>query len=156
MKDEYKKIVHETLASFQILEFSLKIYISSAYVLIKHKTANELTFDYSYKDIKSHSLERLSSIFKKLTNNNALSKRIGKLIYSRNKLAHAGLLIAEEIFRDILGENLEEEADFISRVHIDLDSCLEDMANEIRSITSILSKYNLPAFEEQEKGVLFK
>ncbi|EMR0618513.1 hypothetical protein RZL41_003149 [Pseudomonas aeruginosa] len=156
MSDRYKTDVLETLSSFQSLEFGLKIYIASAYALIKHKTHEEIAFEYSYNDIKSHSLERLASTYKKLTKNQELAKRIHKLIDARNKLAHVGLLVAEEIFADIIDSNLEDESQFIRQIHGTLDSCLDDLSKEIQLILSTLSKYGLPLFSEDDKQKLFR
>lgn len=52
--EKYKLQVLQTLSEFQTIEFSLKLYISAIYKIIKSKLDGQIPFYYSYKDIENH------------------------------------------------------------------------------------------------------
>ena len=139
MKPEsiYRLDAVKTLSGFQMLEFSLKIYISVAYNLIAHKVSGIVPFKYKYKDIKNHPLEKLLNLFQKHNDNVDLQKRLNRLRQKRNDLAHTDLLIAHEELRDILGKDLTENHVSIQEVQKELDECLKIMAGELDNIFKV-------------------
>ena len=136
---EYKLSTLRVLSCFQTLEFSLKIYVATAYDLIRNKLKDDIPFKYSYKDIKNHSLGRLLNTFQKINDNVELQSRLNILVKGRNRIAHQALLFAHEEFRDILDEDLDENHENVTLLEQELDDCLMIMSTELQNIFSIRS-----------------
>ena len=137
----YKLQTLKVLSGFQMLEFSLKVYVATAYNLTRHKLQGAIPFKYTYKDIKNHPLERLLNTFQKLNDNVQLQGRLNKLREGRNYIAHQALLVSHVEFRDILDGDLDESLDKVASLEQELDNCLELMAQELQKIFSINSEH---------------
>jgi hypothetical protein len=140
LEENYKSVVCNVLSSFQTLEFSLKIYISTAYKLIAIKINGDIPFKYDYKDIENHPLEKLLNIFQKLNDNDILIKQLNKLRNGRNRVAHRGLLHSHEVIRDIFSENLYDNYNKTKLLADELDSCLPLFVAEMNKILEIHKK----------------
>ena len=136
---EYKQSTLRALSCFQLLEFSLKIYVAVAYDLIRNKLKDDIPFKYDYKDIKKHSLGMLLNTFQKINDNIELQNRLKSLVKGRNRLAHQALLVAHEELRYILDEDLNENRNNVTSLEEELDDCLMIMGSEIQKILSISS-----------------
>jgi len=136
---EYQLITLRVLSSFQTLEFSLKIYIATAYDLIRKRLKDDIPFKYRYKDIKKHSLGMLLAIFQKLNNNTELQHRLNKLVEKRNIIAHQALLVAHEEFREIIDEDLVESHENVISLEGELDDCLMILSTELEKMFSMES-----------------
>ena len=88
----YELATIRLLGGFQLLEEALKVYISVAYELIQDCLNNKIPFNYSSTDIENYPLERLLSIFTKLSKNEELYSRLNKLRDVRNHVAHQSLV----------------------------------------------------------------
>lgn len=108
ISEPYKSLSLKVLGSFQLLEFSLKLYIATAYKSIKEEVNGKIPFNYSYSDIKCHPLEKLINIFSKLNENKDLIDRLNKLREKRNRIAHTSLLCAYDVFKEILDKDIHE------------------------------------------------
>ena len=126
---------------------ALKMYIASAYTLISRETKGVVTFNYSFKDIENYPLERLLNIFQKLNPNTELHKRLNRLRESRNKIAHKSLLFVHDIFRELLGEDLEENHELLETLYPEVLSCLAEVQNETEVL---LLKINNGQYPETE------
>lgn len=129
--EPYKSLSLKVLGSFQLLEFSLKLYIATAYKVIQEELNGKIPFNYSYPDIKNYPLERLINLFAKLNDNEDLSTRLNKLRDKRNKVAHTSLLCVYDVFREILGEDIHENYADLSATEGEVDHCLGLIAGEM-------------------------
>jgi hypothetical protein len=136
---EKKLQVTRLLGMYQMVEFSLKIYIASAYTLIRNKLDGAIPFEYRYKDIENAPLGRLNGIFAKLNPNADLQKRLGKLIKHRDYIAHRALVEQHDVIRDVLDIGLEEEPIDLSAAESEVDSCLILLSKELEIILHIES-----------------
>lgn len=130
---EYKIQVLEALNTFQMLEMLLKAYISTAYNLIKKSLNESIPFNYSYKDIENHPLERLINTFTKLDNDKELHKKLNKLREGRNKLAHKALILSHDVFRELLSEDLHENHKATENLAKEADECLLIIQKKLES-----------------------
>lgn len=133
----YKLDTLKAISSFQMLEFSLKIYLATTFNIISSKVGDVVPFKYGYKDIENHSLEKLLNLFQKHNENTDLQRRLNKLRMHRNELAHKSLLVAHEELRDILGKELDESHISLQEVREELESCLKLMAEELDRVFKI-------------------
>src|SRR3546814_15447847 len=80
------------LASFQLVELALKIYISIAYDVIRLRVHGLVPFKPDEKALEKASLERLLGTMKMINGNHALQKQLDSLLGKRNDIAHRMLL----------------------------------------------------------------
>jgi hypothetical protein len=124
-----------------MLEFSLKIYISLAYELIKRSLNDVILFDYGYKQIENFPLEKLLFHFSRLNKNSSLKNRLNKMKISRNYIAHRAMLERHEVIRDVLDLGNEQQTDMDS-AEAEVNECLVLMARELDIITPHIDKPN--------------
>lgn len=136
--EKYKLQVLQALSEFQTIEFSLKLYISATYKIIKSKLDGQIPFDYSYKDIENHPLEKLLALFKKHNSNIHLQKRLGKLVSGRNVVAHKALIFSHPEIRDIFGGELSEHHENVSSMAGELNECLKLLALELELVMNLV------------------
>jgi hypothetical protein len=134
---QHEKETLSILSSYQVLEFSLKLYIATAYKFIKHKIDGGIPFNYNFKYIENFPLGKLLNLFSQLNGNIELHKRLSKLIKTRNEVAHQALLYHHDVFRDILSVDISSHVLNISNTATELDECLELLTHEI---TAMLDK----------------
>jgi hypothetical protein len=132
--------VMQVLESFQLLEFSLKSYISAAYLLIKESIKEPVYFDYGYKDIEGFPLERLLGIFKKINRNLTLHEKLNRLPAKRNEIAHRALLYRHEVIREILKLDIDAHAVNLSEIEKEIDWCLLELANDLSPLMARINK----------------
>jgi hypothetical protein len=135
---EHEMLALRALAGFQLLEFSLKLYISAAYQVIRSSLNGALPFDYNYKQIENFPLERLLGVFSRLNSNTSLQSRLSKLPHKRNEVAHKALLYNHDVFRDILGIDIESHAVDLAKMEKEVDECLGLLAGEL---TPVMDKF---------------
>ncbi|WP_394423482.1 hypothetical protein [Vreelandella stevensii] len=140
--EKYERQVLQTLSEFQTIEFSLKLYISAVYKIIKSKLDGRISFDYGYKDVENHPLEKLLALFKKHNSNVHLQKRLGKLVSGRNVVAHKALIFSHPEVRDILGGELSEHHESVSSMAGELNECLKLLAVELELVMNLVPNEN--------------
>lgn len=86
----YLKIAH-ALSGCQLVEQELKLYITSAFDLIRKCIGSRMTFNIRGEDYENSSLERLIETFKKLTTNDELVRDLRIFKKERNFLSHKGI-----------------------------------------------------------------
>ncbi|KQX99227.1 hypothetical protein ASD22_02830 [Rhodanobacter sp. Root480] len=130
------------LGAFQLLEFALKLYISTAYAVIKQSLDGSVHFGYAYKDIQRFPLEKLMNVFTKLNDNIELQSRINKLRDKRNDIAHGALLYRHDLIRDLLALDVEAHVVDLSKTEQEVDECLSLVTRELEPL---ISKYRINA-----------
>ena len=131
--------VTKLLGMYQLVEFSLKIYIAGAYMLIRKKLDNVMPFEYKYKDIENAPLGKLNGIFAKLNKNTDLQNQLGKLPKHRNYVAHRALIEQHAVIRDVLDIGADEEPIDIIAAEAEVDRCLVLLAKELETILHLES-----------------
>lgn len=126
------------LASFQLVELSLKIYISLAYEVIRRRVDGLLPFNHDEKSLEKASLERLLGMLKVINNNQALGKLLASLIEKRNDIAHRMLLPHFGIRRR--NEDLRKAHDELTRTEKSVNRAMKGLAREIVAVKSVLEK----------------
>jgi len=128
----YKERVTAILASFQLLELALKIYIGRSYGLIAHLVEDRVHFDFSISDIENYPLERLLTLFGKLNRNEELKKRLNKLRADRNYVAHQALLVTVGSNPNM--DTLHKKAEHFFYLEDDLAECIDLLTKEGESL----------------------
>ena len=131
-RDQYRATTLRILGNFQLIEFTLKVYIAFAYRIIAHSTKDLIPFNYSFSDVESFPLERLLNIFSKMNENAALIDRLNKLRKERNHIAHESLLVAAGSDYDANAVKESEEAFFY--LEDEVAECLKALVEETHTI----------------------
>ena len=137
--NEYLKILH-LLGLFQALEALIKVYIGLCYAVINIKVRDSIAFNYTYKDIDNHPLEKLLTIFKKLNSNNMLCDKLNALRNSRNQLAHKSILLAspslsQELKETFLG-GMDSQIDY-EQLQIEVNACIKILIEEATKVRQV-------------------
>ncbi|HEX4892267.1 MAG TPA: hypothetical protein VFV47_03195 [Hyphomicrobiaceae bacterium] len=90
-RSEFLLNVGHSLAACQLLEFELKLYIERAFEVARKKTSGVVHFGFSGSDYEDSSLEKLISVFRKLTNNRELCRKLDEFRKDRNFVAHKAI-----------------------------------------------------------------
>jgi hypothetical protein len=130
----YESRVLFLLGSYQLLEFSLKIYIAGAYSLIKQSLKGAIPFEYKYKDIENFPLGKLLQTFSHLNQNKALHNKLNQLKSKRNHIAHRAMLEQHDVIRDVLDLGEDEPSIDLSEAEREINECLILMAVELEYI----------------------
>jgi hypothetical protein len=127
-RDQFKQGAFHVLSLFQVIEFSLKSYISISYRLIRLTTKNVIPFTYSDKDVEDLPLSKLISHFEKINSNKTLHSKLRSIIKSRNSLAHRGFLPG--FLSATLEENLQESISEFKKLDSQLSECMTELQSE--------------------------
>jgi len=131
------------LGQFQLLEFSLKLYISFSHEIIRSKLDGAIPFKYEFEQIDGYPLEKLLANFKLLNDNVELQARLGKLIKKRNVVAHKALLFQDLGFTNLVAGlyNIDhrELLRDLDETESEVDGCMEQLAPELAGV-----KKNMP------------
>lgn len=120
------------LASFQLVELSLKIYIGTANEIIESRVSEIIPFNPDSRAIEKASLERLLAMFKVVNSNRALQKRLAELIEKRNDVAHRMLLPHFGVVRH--GSDYRRVHEELKKAEESLSRAMKSLAKEIVSI----------------------
>lgn len=129
-RESYKTATLRILGSFQLLEFALKVYIGSAYSVIKKSIGNKIHFDYCPKDVEEYPLGRLLNVFSKLNANKELISRLNNLRAERNHIAHRSLIVTMGPMYDIGA--VEDKYHEYFWLEDELTDCLKLIIDEAR------------------------
>ena len=127
-KERYKTSLVLALAGFQMVEESLKTYLSFCHDAVRELLPPGLTYKYSRADVEDAALGKLLMIFSKTTSNDGLVIALRKLQKDRDLIAHRALL---DLFRSSdSSQNLKSEAkrmmDLAARVNAHLGEINEE------------------------------
>jgi hypothetical protein len=89
--DQYRDLVAHALAGFQLVEASLKDYISDYHDKVRSCLPPGMVYDYHRSDIQDAALGKLVEVFNKTNRNKELVGSLRKLQASRDNLAHRAL-----------------------------------------------------------------
>lgn len=92
-QQRYIEEVGKAMIAFQMIEETLKNQIDIRYQIIRSLVSGMFPFNYGNKDLENASMERLISIYKKMSDNEVLIKKIQSLLIDRNHCAHRALAI---------------------------------------------------------------
>lgn len=87
----YSEAATHALAGFQIVEESLKSYITTYHQTVQKFLPKELIYDYKRSDIEDLALGRLIEVFSKMNRNSLLIDKLRKIKQIRDQLAHKAL-----------------------------------------------------------------
>jgi hypothetical protein len=107
--EEYLNAAQSAMFQCQLVEEALKTYISTAHSIIRKSIPRELNFGYADKDFEAMPLERLLTVFGKLTHNKILSKKLNGLRDPRNYVAHKAFAL---VFLSSVSSKVAFEAEF--------------------------------------------
>jgi|APLak6261699311_1056244.scaffolds.fasta_scaffold00556_6 archaellum biogenesis ATPase FlaH len=125
-KAEFNDSFISTMAAFQLIEETLKLYIEFSYKLIQSR-AKPFTFNYSVEDIRNNPLAQLVKKFKNLNSNVVLIDDLQKLTKIRNDIAHKILIEYIKSISDSNKNHLEE----IKQTKIFAWSLFDRLNNEV-------------------------
>ena len=128
------------LASFQLLELALKIYIRLAYDLIRLRVAGFLHFEHDEKAIEKASLERLLAMFKVVNGNGGLKNGLSSLVDKRNDIAHRMLLPHFGVRRR--DEDLRRIHEELKATENLVDEAMKELAREMVALKSLLASFS--------------
>lgn len=126
------------MASFQLVELSLKIYIGLAYQVIKLRVDGLVPFNHDQNALEKASLERLLSTLKVVNGNRSLQKRLATLVEKRNDIAHRMLLPHFGVRRR--DYDMRKIHDELSRTEESVNQVMKALAREILSTKAVLAK----------------
>ncbi len=135
----------EAMVNYQYLEFMLQGAISHFESIIEHKVSGIMQYPVNVNNINNLGLCKLAELYGKYTGDSNFKERVKRIARSRNKLAHALFLNAENFDDPDLREvNIESEVNEVLKQSL-LADC---MASEI-----IMYMQNIfdPSVEEFEK-----
>ena len=123
------------LGQFQLLEFSLKLYIYFSHEIIRERVDGLIPFNYTFEQIDTHPLEKLLANFKRLSDNSALQSRLNKLPKKRNEIAHKALLYHHPSLSSLLAgiynlDYLDHLAD-VGETEKEVESCMDLLAKDL-------------------------
>lgn len=120
------------LASFQLVELSLKIYIGIANDVISSRVSEIIAFNPDSRALEKASLERLLAMFKVVNGNRSLQKRLAALVDKRNDVAHRMLLPHFGLVRR--GSDYRRVHEELKKTEESLNRVMKSLAKEIVSI----------------------
>lgn len=126
------------LASFQLVELSLKVYTLTAYDVIALKLGGLVPFNYDERSLERAPLERLLVMFKVVNGNLELQRRLASLVEKRNDIAHRMLLPHFGVRRRD-SDPLKTHED-LKQVEDSLSRAMESLAREISSVKQVLAE----------------
>jgi hypothetical protein len=125
--------VGEALSPYQLLEAFLKIYIARAHLRIQRLVLGKVPFNYPAEEYENAPLERLITVFRRHSDNDALVDRLRRATKSRNYVAH-------RVIEDYMDHH-ESKPRTASRISRDLKKLedegyelVEDLQKELRKV----------------------
>jgi hypothetical protein len=133
IKALYKGQALELLASFQLLEQSLKMYICAVNRAVQALVKGKLVFKFEDREVESYPLERLIGLFQKLSDDESLVCELNALRRLRNDVAHNSLLAVSS------DKNFDNEEIFFAGVDFwvregDVKLCIESILSKVDEV----------------------
>ncbi len=129
----YLKVAY-ALSGCQLVEQELKLYITEALELAKKCIGSKMPFKLKGEDYADSSLEKLITIFKKLSDNDALGIEFGRFKDERNFLAHKAITQCLDYDRELseITPEVQDRLENIQKEARRLRDALHLEFNEIR------------------------
>ena len=126
------------LGQFQLLEFSLKLYIYFSHEIIRARVSGLVPFKYTFEQLDSHPLEKLLATFRQLSDNSELQGRLNELPKKRNEIAHKALLYHHPSLSALLAgiynlDYIEHSAD-VGETEKEIESCMDLLAEDLATV----------------------
>lgn len=118
---EFGEGVVGALSIFQVIESSLKLYITYSFRLIQVRLGPNVAFNFNGDDYENSSLETLIKIFSKLSNNKELIEVLKQRKKDRNYVAHQAYIQYLKIEGE---ESHTEHSEKIHEISVEAVKCL--------------------------------
>jgi hypothetical protein len=132
LSKEFGVGVSYALTAFQVIEESLKLYITYSFKLIRIRLDKSIPFEFSGKDYESVALETLIKIFSKLSDNQELITRLRKVTDERNYVAHQALVKYLGGPED--GSHHDEHSKRITSITVEAWACLAVLQQDLAAL----------------------
>jgi hypothetical protein len=128
-RQQYSLALQGVLTDFQFIEEGLRMYISSAYDLIRMRLKSDLPFQLNDKSLEKDSLGKLITKFSQLSDNSDLLKTMNSLVPRRNDCAHRGFLSTAHPSTKV--EELEQATAELGAIKKETSACFNSLVNEV-------------------------
>jgi len=116
-RSKYLSDVAHSLGACQLLELEIKLYIERAFEVVRKRTEGVVPFRFAGEDYEDSSLERLISVFRKLSNNAELIGRLDRFRKDRNFVAHRAVTDCLDRDGDFDESKVEEVQRMLARTY---------------------------------------
>ena len=130
--------INRALMRFQFIEEGMRVYLDSAYLLVKATLDGTLPVRLTRKQIESKTLRQLVGEFEKFNDNESLISDIRDLIEDRNFVAHQAFLVVGQ--RLLADASLSEEIDKLASIADKAEKCAEALRKEMKDVEAKLHK----------------
>ena len=134
--DELSVVINRALFRFQFIEEGIKIYLESAYLIVKVKLDGVLRVRLTRKQIETKSLRQLISEFEKFSENDPLVADLKQLVEDRNFVAHQAFLVGASQLGNV--DSLRQHIDKINSISGKAEKCVETLMKEIKAVEAKL------------------
>ena len=136
---DYREVVSKAVVTFQLIEDNLKLYIKFTFKLIRVHLNKEIPFRFDGLEYENAPLERLITVFSKLTDNTHLVDRLNKLKNERNYCAHAAFV---EYLKKLDAQDFEHEreAEKIEAIAKEAWDCFIVLLSEVNGLNDRIMK----------------
>ena len=122
LSQEFGAGVSHALTVFQLIEESLKLYITFRFKLIRIRLDPSIPFEFNGRDYENAALETLIKMFAKLSTNQSLIESLNKITGNRNYVAHQALVRYLHGSED--GTHHDEQSKKIADISVEAWKCL--------------------------------
>ncbi|MGO4549767.1 hypothetical protein AB4059_01505 [Lysobacter sp. 2RAF19] len=139
MKDPFNKNARtmDMLGHFQMIEFSLKVYIGYSFAIIKDRMEGELPFKYDFDLVEGLALGKLIGQFARLNDNTLLHAKLRALKDVRDELAHRELLYQFYVMEEIYKIDPLERHKTLKKTEADIAECMDLLAEELKPVVAM-------------------
>ena len=137
---DYRELVSKAVVTFQLIEDNLKLYIKYSFKLIRvHLNSQNIPFRFDGQEYENAPLERLITVFAKLTDNSILIDRLNKVKNERNYCAHAAFV---EYLKKLDADDFEhkKEAERIEAIAKESWDCFTVLLSEVNGLNDRIMK----------------
>lgn len=134
--DTYALAASQVLMDFQFIEEALRMYIASAFNVIRTSTQDKVPFKFDRSSVEKDSLGKLIGKYSKLSDNQKLIADLNRVVEDRNLIAHRSLLLTPE---EQEPSALAVESSKLENLHDVLHPMLLEIMEEVRKIEMHLS-----------------
>ena len=133
---EYADVVRDILWNCQVVEESLRRYLTASYKYVQKTMAGSLPFRFDRKDIENDSMGSLVSKFERLSDNTSLVTQLKSLTKHRNMCAHKAfaLTVKEWCDAEFVGGKLES----LLQIRSSSETCASSVKKEYKRLEGLL------------------
>lgn len=128
LHEENTRLLGVASANAQFVEEAIKLYLQSAFDLIRKKLDNALPFTYTYDTIKNSPMGNLNKFFSFYNDNEELKNMLQPILEERNYIAHRAYLLKEEqtINKELMEQENNRINKFIEQTHLIIFQIFEE------------------------------